>query len=44
VGASWLVPGLKITANNWLTVGNYTVEAGCSRETNGFYVWIEASE
>ena len=44
VGASWLVPGLKITPNNALTVGNYTVEAGCSRETDGFYIWIEKSE
>jgi hypothetical protein len=44
VGTSWLVPGLKITANSWLTVGNYTVEAGCSREPSGFYVWIEESE
>ena len=43
-GISWLVPGLKITPNNSLTVGNHTVEVGCSRESNGFYVWIVQDE
>jgi hypothetical protein len=40
-GSSWLVPGLKITSNNSLTIGDYTVEAGCKRDASGFYVWIE---
>ncbi len=40
VGASWLVPGLKVAPDNSLTVDDYIVEAVCERNATGFYVWI----
>ncbi len=43
-GFSWLVPGLKITSSSSLTITEKTVEAGCRREANGFYVWLEEGE
>lgn len=43
-GDSWIQPGLNITPQNSLTIGDYTVKAGCKRDINGFYVWIEKGE
>jgi hypothetical protein len=43
-GASWLIPGLKITLNYSLTIDNYIVEAACKRDATGFYIWIEKGE
>lgn len=43
-GFSWIVPGLKITSSSSLTITERTVEAGCKRESTGFYIWLEESE
>jgi hypothetical protein len=44
IGSSWIIPGLKITSNNSLTIGETTVQAGCRRTGTGFYVWLEEDE
>jgi hypothetical protein len=43
-GTSWLVPDLKITSQNSITISDYTVEVGCKRDATGFYVWIGKGE
>ena len=43
VGSAWLVPGLKTLPNNSLTIGDYTMEAVCKRESGTFRVWLEES-
>ena len=43
-GTSWLVPDLKITAQDSLIVSDFTVEVGCKRDATGFYVWIGKGE
>jgi hypothetical protein len=45
VGTSWLVPGLNSdNAQAVIVGGDYTLEAVCERNENGFYVWIEKGE
>jgi hypothetical protein len=40
--SSWIVPGLRITAKNSIDIQNTaTVEVGCERKANTFYIWIE---
>lgn len=36
---SWIAPGLKVGAENYVESGR-TVVAGCSRNGTSFYVWI----
>lgn len=36
---SWIAPGLKVDAENYIESGR-TVVAGCSRNGTSFYVWI----
>ncbi len=36
---SWLAPGLKVSAGNYVESGR-TVVAGCSRNGTSFYAWI----
>lgn len=42
-GSSWLVPGLKASESS-LLIRNYTVLAGCTRNSTGFYAWIGESD
>lgn len=37
---SWLVPGLKVDAENYIESGGRTVVAGCSRNGTSVYAWI----
>lgn len=38
---AWLVPGLKVGAENSVESGGRTVVSGCSRDDMSVYVWIK---
>jgi len=40
VADSWLIPGLKVGADNYIESGGRKVVAGCNRNGTGVYVWI----
>jgi hypothetical protein len=40
--SSWIVPGLRITVKNSIDIQTTaTVEVGCERRADNFYIWIE---